>query len=182
MPDTPPNLIARLRNGDRKALEEVYLVHREEFLNYGSKFELTRDVLLDVYQDSIIALFQKLAVDQITLETASLKTYLFGIGKYKILALLKADHSKVSVYRSDEIPAWEDADSSPTVQQQQLARHFKTLGKSCQEILRLFYYRGLSIKEIVARGHYKDENTVKSQKSRCLKSLTKLMKGIEKDG
>jgi RNA polymerase sigma-70 factor (ECF subfamily) len=58
-----------------------------------------------------------------------------------------------------------------STEQKLLTKHFKNLSESCQEILRLFYYRGLTVQEIVDGTHYKDRNTVKSHKSRCLKGL-----------
>ncbi|MEL6925658.1 MAG: hypothetical protein AAFO94_16555 [Bacteroidota bacterium] len=39
----------------------------------------------------------------------------------------------------------------------------------------MFYYRGLSIAEIVEQTDYKDANTVKAYKSRCLKKLKQLI-------
>ncbi|MEM9936719.1 MAG: sigma-70 family RNA polymerase sigma factor, partial [Bacteroidota bacterium] len=48
---------------------------------------------------------------------------------------------------------------------------YQQMGDKCRELLKLFYYRGFSIKEIVVETGYKDENTVKSYKSRCLKKL-----------
>ena len=58
-----------------------------------------------------------------------------------------------------------------TEQQQRLRTFFKKLGKKCQLVLTLFYYRGLTIEEIVEHTDYGNANTVKAQKSRCLKTL-----------
>ena len=58
-----------------------------------------------------------------------------------------------------------------TTEQQLLQKYFGTLGKKCQELLTLFYYRGFTIQEIMEAGGYNSENVVKSQKSRCMKTL-----------
>ncbi|WP_254097249.1 RNA polymerase sigma factor [Aquimarina sp. Aq107] len=63
-----------------------------------------------------------------------------------------------------------------TPQQELLRQHFKNLGKRCQEMLTLFYYRGLTIDEITESLGYENKNVVKSQKSRCLKSLKESIK------
>jgi len=63
-----------------------------------------------------------------------------------------------------------------TVQQRLLKKHFKTLGRQCQELLTLFYYRGFTIKEILNHGSYNSENVVKSAKSRCMKTLKERIK------
>jgi RNA polymerase sigma-70 factor (ECF subfamily) len=52
-----------------------------------------------------------------------------------------------------------------------LKKYFDALGEKCQKILTLFYYQQYNIKEIMAEGNYNSENVVKSQKSRCLKTL-----------
>ena len=63
-----------------------------------------------------------------------------------------------------------------TSQQRLLEKHFKTLGKQCKELLTLFYYRGFTIKEILNKGDYNNENVVKSAKSRCMKTLKERIK------
>lgn len=168
----------RLRQDDKKALEEVYQKYRPAFLNYARKFGLSQEDLLDIYQDAAIAMHQNFVMKQLSLENTSIKTYLFGIGKNMIFNRLK-DHSRYQEVKEmpDEIEeiSW-DADA-PTEEQRQLALHFGKLGKSCQEILKMFYYRSLTVKEIVQLSHYKDENTVKSHKSRCLKKLVQSING-----
>ena len=50
-------------------------------------------------------------------------------------------------------------------------KHFGALGKKCQELLTLFYYRGYTIQEIMEAENYNSENVVKAAKSRCMKTL-----------
>ena len=64
----------------------------------------------------------------------------------------------------------------PTEIQIKLSQNLKLISESCQIILKLFYYRGLTIDEIVEQTEYKDPNTVRSHKSRCLKRLKTLFK------
>lgn len=162
----------RLRQDDKTALAEVYQQHRHAFLQYARRFSLSQEDLLDIYQDAVIAMHQNFVMKQLKLEKTSIKTYLFGIGKNMIFNRLK-EHTKYQEVQEipDEIEevVWEK--DSPTEEQRQLARNFGKLSHSCQEILNMFYYRSLTVKEIVQLSHYKDENTVKSHKSRCLKKL-----------
>ena len=166
----------RLRQDDKKALEEVYKKYREAFIQYAKRYHLRSEELLDIYQDAVIALHQNFVMKQLHLEKTSLKTYLFGIGKNMIFNRLKAaNKEKVLAEVPDEVEevVWEK--DSPTEEQRLLAQHFGQLSSSCQEILKMFYYRSLTVKEIVQLSHYKDENTVKSHKSRCLKKLIQLV-------
>ncbi|PTX62207.1 RNA polymerase sigma-70 factor (ECF subfamily) [Kordia periserrulae] len=168
---------SRLRNDDKKALEEVYVTYKEAFVNYGLRFNLDREDLIDVYQDSVIAMYQNFVTKKTQLDNSSLKTYLFSIGKHKIYDRLKERIQFVgAVVVEDDYEEVNLGESTLTKEQQLLRQYFSRLGESCQQILKLFYYRSLSIKEIVQKTHYKDENTVKSHKSRCLKKLIALIK------
>jgi len=62
-----------------------------------------------------------------------------------------------------------------TTEQKQLQVAFKTLGQKCKEILTLFYYRGYDLEDIMNELNYTSKDVVKSQKSRCIKSLKSLI-------
>jgi DNA-directed RNA polymerase specialized sigma subunit len=51
------------------------------------------------------------------------------------------------------------------------------MGDSCRKILTLFYYEEKKIEDIVKMGDYANKDVVKSQKSRCLSHLKKLVHG-----
>ena len=145
----------------------MYVAYKEIFVNYGLRFNLDKDDWIDVYQDSVIAMYQNFITKQIDLEKSTLKTYLFSIGKHKIYDRLKERKQFVgTVLEKDDYEEIDLGETTLTNEQELLRKYFKHLGKSCQEILKLFYYRSLSIKEIVLQTQYKDENTVKSHKSR----------------
>lgn len=166
----------RLRQDDKKVLAEVYSQHKEAFLNYGIRYNLDRSELMDIYQDSVVALYQNFVEKQTVLEKSSIKTYLFGIAKNQIFSSLKAKSRLYAL--PDEPEEFETVEldrDTATEEQKLLAQYFGQIGESCQEILKMYYYRGLTIKEMVEYSHYKDENTVKSHKSRCLKKLKSLI-------
>jgi len=148
--------------------------HREAFLHFGLRYSKSREDVLDIFQDAVVALHQGFVTEQTELTQGSVKTYLFAIGKHKLFARLREKQKMHLAPENDEEMDWQTdfGEQTLTNEQQLLATHFAKLGESCRHILKLFYYRGLSVKEIVELTHYKDENTVKSQKSRCLKSLT----------
>ncbi|MEO1517343.1 MAG: RNA polymerase sigma factor [Bacteroidota bacterium] len=166
----------RLRQDDKQALETVYLKYKDAFIAYVRKHQLGTSDALDLYQDAIIAMHQQFVSKQVVLQRSNLKTYLFGIGKNLLLKQLEDKKrprpASMPPEREEPLPL----DESPLTEEQRLLlKHFGSLSKSCQDMLKLFYYRGLSIKEIVALTNYKDENTVKSHKSRCLKRLTEFI-------
>lgn len=168
-------LQTRLRANDKKAFEEVYTMYREQFINYSKRYNLDRSYILDIYQDSVIALYQKFVMTQLELEKSTIKTYLFGIGKNKIFNILKEEQRflRVEIEADNYTEITIDSDE-PTLRQIALSKNIKQISESCTDLLKLFYYRNLTIEEIVELTHYKDGNTVRSHKSRCLKHLKSL--------
>jgi len=140
-------------------------------------------LLSDVYQDVIIAFYENTRKRDFALKTSSLKTYLFSIGKYMIFNRLKTAHKSEAFdndFHVDEALTEQIAigflnDSVPY--EHELETAFKQLGERCKEVLSLFYYQQKKISEIKELLGYQHTDVVKSQKSRCLKSLKESIKG-----
>ena len=170
----------RLRKGDKQALEEVYLKYKRAFLLFfASRTESNID-LEDLYQDSVIALYQNFVLKKLQLKKGSLQTYLFAIGKNKMAA--RYNERLVPLKEEQEfIETFFEVDGTQLSREQELLiMEYPRLGEKCREMLRLYYYRGLTDKEIVELTEYKDENTIKSYRSRCLKKLKGFIHGNRK--
>ncbi|WP_422860556.1 RNA polymerase sigma factor [Flagellimonas sp. S174] len=173
--------IEHLKSDDRLKLKALYNDYRTGFLYFGKSLGASEALVLEVYQDAFLALRKKAIQGKLDKVKSSLKTYLFGIGKYMLFDALKKEGKTISMERPlqlvdeavEEIPV---ATSHELTKEQQLLRtFFVKLGKKCQQVLTLYYYRGLTIEEIVAKTDYSNANTVKAQKSRCLKTLKQMM-------
>ena len=171
--------LERLREGDQKALEKIYLEYKTEFLLFAGKIKDDHEVVLDVYQDSIIALFENIQKGKLTTLSSSLKTYLFSIGKFKLYKINKEEArfaNESSVFGDDyseEVDVFvQDINSERMVL---VEKALDKLGKKCRELLNLFYYRGFDLEEIKNEMGLENKNTAKSQKSRCLNQLKKLI-------
>lgn len=169
------------KDGDDVALKKVYVEYRGPFINYARKFQLDEEAILDIYQDAIIALHENFASGKIKEMDSSIKTYLFSIGKYKIYSYLRK-HNKMRVLDDQHIPDTEtkgfdfELDENPLTEKQAiLKKALEKMGGKCKLILELFYFRGLTIDEIRVSENYENNNTVKSQKSRCLKTLKEMI-------
>lgn len=55
--------------------------------------------------------------------------------------------------------------------QQMIVQLLETTGEQCLKILKLFYYEGLTMKEIRAQTDYENEQTLRNKKYKCLKAL-----------
>tara|TARA_R110000868_G_scaffold373423_1_gene637517 strand:- start:9115 stop:9660 length:546 start_codon:yes stop_codon:yes gene_type:complete len=177
------NHIKALIHSDSKEVSELYNTNREAFLNFGKKYGLSYDDLCDIYQEAFIALRKHALNGKLDTVNSSLKTYLFGIGKFMIYDVLKEkkktteyNPSKLGIQDAIELVSTEIEREELSHEQGLLHTYFKKLGKKCQEMLTLFYSRGLSIDEIVEHTDYTDGSVVRSQKSRCLKTLKDMIK------
>lgn len=175
-------LIQLLKEADKDVLRRLYLEYRSAFISFAQKFCSSSNDILDAYQDAIIALQEKALKGDLDELRCTLKTYLFGIGKYILYDKMRKQKKMVSPIKLEKEDydyhgiALDFLEDQPNQMQQKLQRAFTTLGKKCKEVLSLFYYRGYTIEEICDHLHYENKNVVKSQKSRCLKQLKEKVK------
>jgi RNA polymerase sigma-70 factor (ECF subfamily) len=171
-----------LKQGDEKLIKELYGNYRNEFLFFSKKYNIAEADSLDIYQESFLSIRKHAISGKLYDVNSSFKTYLFGIGKHLIYKKLK-EYSKNQSYElhvhkvdfdCEEISI--DATENLTKEQELLRHYFKQLGKSCQQMLTLSFYRGLTNEEIATLKGYEGEAVVRSQKSRCLKTLKDLIK------
>lgn len=171
------HLITSFQVNDSRQIKKLYLEHRDAFFGFGKKYSLTENELSDIYQDAFIALRKQAISGKLNKVNCSLKTYFFGIGKYLIYDELKRKKNLVPHLNNQEheIDAIEAVQTTIkinlTLEQKLLHKNFKKLGKKCQQVLTLFFYRGLSNEEIAHKEGYENEAVVRSHKSRCLKKL-----------
>ena len=172
-------LLQALQTEGSKALEQLYVAYREDFLAFARRYETEEADILDVYQDAIIALFENVNSGKISSLKSTVKTYLFSIGKFKLIDRLKA---KGKMLPTEEVDQWNDQIDNSFEEQEELTQRqlelkeaINELGEQCKELLTLFYYRQYSIEAIRLTMDYKNDNTVKANKSRCMKSLREII-------
>ncbi|MCW5516890.1 RNA polymerase sigma factor [Muriicola sp. Z0-33] len=177
-------LFRSLKEGSDIAFKKVYQDNRSLFLNFARKYGIPAADVLDIYQDAYIVFYENIGNGKLTELRSSISTYLMSIGKYMIMDRIRKDKKKIrseeliaSVGEIDsEIASYEIGNEELSTKQLLLRTYFDQLGEKCKAILTLFYYKKYSIKEIMIHGNYNSENVVKSQKSRCLRTLKELFK------
>lgn len=167
---------------DSKEISNLYNSNRDAFLNFGKKYDLDYDDLSDIYQEAFIAIRKHALKGKLNTVESSFKTYLFGIGKFMIYDSLKEKKKTMSYepavhINHDNIDSvsYESGNKELTIEERLLRTYFKKLGKKCKEMLTFFYSRGLTIDEIADITDHTN-SVVRSQKSRCLKTLKEMIK------
>lgn len=169
------NLKTLFRTDAERTIDAIYRDYREEFLNFGAKICQKKVLVVDAFQDAIIGLYQNLMENKITENKSSVKTYLFEIGKRQLLKSMKKE--KLIVQKNELVTNINrEDDSSENYEKDQIRKAIGELGETCQKLITLYYYRRYSIDAIMHNLGMKNENSVKANKSRCVKQLREILK------
>lgn len=167
-----------LLGADPAALDQFYVEHRSAFLRFASRYQLVQEDVLDAYQEAVIVFFEQLMAGKLDALKSSVKTYLFSIGKYKLIDRIREKDKTLPMLENQLDERWEtnaqEEQLTLTHRQQQLREALDELGGKCRELLLLFYYQRYSIDAIRTAMGYKTDNVVKAHKSRCMKSLREI--------
>lgn len=170
------DLKIRFRHDAEATIKSVYDEYKLNFISYALSMTKDKHLIIDVYQEAVIGLYQNLLNEKITNNKASVKTYLFEIGKRQLYTALNKG-SKEIYHENPMILSSKAKYYEPTTDQNDtIKKSIRMLGLTCQKLLTLFYYRNYSIDAIVHELNMKNENSVKANKSRCLKNLQQIIK------
>ncbi|MGC1472050.1 MAG: sigma-70 family RNA polymerase sigma factor [Psychroserpens sp.] len=170
-----------LLQSKNNGFEVLYKNYKDEFFGFARKFSIKDDEIVDIYQETFLSFYENLLNGKITEFKSSIKTYIFSIGKFKIYESIRAK-SKLKIIDqplNEEITIDDlNLEHEFLSEREQLVKaNFKKLGKQCQLVLELFYFKGKTLKDIKIIENYENTDVVKSQKSRCLKKLKQLVNG-----
>lgn len=174
------NIIQEIKSGDDLVLGRLYQAYRNEFIaftakNFGAQAEQSKDA----FQEAILDFHQNIITEKLVELTSSAKTYLFQIGKNKVLNILKKEqrltyHDDLQLIKGQEYESFIVEDEWAYTQEQ-IQTVLSEIPSDCQKIMELFYYKEYDMESIATEMNYKNSNTAKSKKSLCMKNLvTKL--------
>jgi DNA-directed RNA polymerase specialized sigma subunit len=78
----------------------------------------------------------------------------------------------IEIHEYDDFSTDEDTLNS---RENALKKAYETLGEQCRQILNLFYFENKKLDEIQTILKYENKDVLKSQKSRCISHLKKLL-------
>ena len=174
------SLIEEIKNKDgERALKEVYSLYRNEFILWAVRnHSCTIEEAQDIFQHIVIKFYENIINGKLTEITTKVETYLFGIGKNKIHELLRkkkqATPSESSDYFIDTGLFYGEEDDQYVKEVSKVSKLLNVLGDPCKSILVQFYYHNLSMTDISDKLDYKNSDTVKNLKYKCIQRLKKL--------
>ncbi len=171
------SVVEKIRNNGEQEIEKIYKANRDEFLSWARRnFSCSFDDAKEVYQQSIVIFYENIMSGKITEFRSQVKTYLFAIGKNKLLESIR-DKNRVQSMEDENIIENIDLFSFDEEHEQNLVlveQAISKLGDPCRKLLQQYYYHKKSMADIAELMDYKNADTVKNLKYKCLQRLKKL--------
>lgn len=172
-------IVSQIRQGDLKVFDVLYPKYRDEFCQWLKKsYQLDEESCKDIYQQSIVILFENVRDEKLVKLTSSLKTYIFSIGRNKArehMSYVKK-HVLNQDYKFDSIDSIELGDNIEELQLSTIETCLSELKNPCKGIIIDFYYHKKSMDVIAKRFGYKNTDSAKNQKSKCMRKLRTLVR------
>ena len=190
---TDQEYIEGIRNSDRLVFASLYEAFRADFLRLFRARHKTRnpEQILDAYQDACVVLWNNIHDGKLTWSSlkenhASLRTYLFCIGRNKLVSSyrktrkeIKADDLELFSMRKNGNALSDDYHNSQyLLQDEELSERemiidqlVADMQEPCNTLLRLHYWEKMSGQQIATMLNYKNPDSVKTQKLKCMKKL-----------
>jgi len=170
---TDKSIIEGIRLQDEKVLNYLYDNYRQMVKNHVLQNCGSAEDVADVFQDSIIALYENLSDKEFQVNS-DLKGYFFGIAKNTWSVQLR---KKMRISELDQdYPEEDDSEEfSDPAFEKILSRSFLKLKPDAQRVLSLFY-EGLSYGEIAVKMNLKNETYARRKKYLSKEALIDIVK------
>jgi RNA polymerase sigma factor (sigma-70 family) len=171
-------IISELRKEDNvKVLRELYRTHYPMILNLVCANSGTEQEAKDVYQESMIAFYEKIKRPDFIL-TCKIKTYLYAVCRRLWLKRLSQKKRFTSGIEAGETyPEIDQAIEEVEESEKKflfMGKSLDGLGEPCRSIIEDFYIHDLSMEAIRDKHGYTSAESAKNQKYKCLQRLKKL--------
>lgn len=173
-------LLHLVRSGDPSGLSFVYEKYRKEYVNWIRRFSnCSSDEACEYYQGAIVILYENVMSGKLEELQSSLKTYLFGIGKNLVMheyrKNMRTERVKAEFILQAHLASTAQEMADEDMDLALVHRCFERIGDPCHRLLELFYFHQKNMEEISAELGYKNPETAKNQKYKCMERLRKLV-------
>ena len=177
------SILQKLKEGNQDALVEVYKLYRNEFIHFAFVgYGCDSDNAKDVFQEVVIAFYDNVKSGKLTVLDSGLKTYLFSIGKFKLINLSKKEARKVTFGGDSLINGQNQTENKMADKEEQefikatINRFLNEQCEDCRKVLEMYYFEELDMKTIAEKMGYKNADVAKNKKSICFKKLAESVK------
>lgn len=178
---TDVEYIRGFRGNDEKVIVAFYKSVRPSFFAYfRTHFSKDESYILDIFQDACIVLWNNINHGKLTEDgmRSTLSTYFLSIGKYTMMA---KDRKYKEIIDDEELSrlSFIEDDAEELKKRLELEdfvyRMVSEMKPPCDKLLKAQYWDKLSGAEIGEKYGYSGPDSVKAQKSKCIKKLKPLI-------
>lgn len=152
--------------------QNYYALLEKYVLNNSGSIEDAEDVI----QETMVAFIDMVQQEKFKGES-EIGTFLYAIARN--IWLTKIRKNNASNNRNElwynEIENFE-GDINDQIEKQESLKYienlFESIGETCKKILTMFYYENASMKEILAKVNFENEQVLRNKKVKCMKALT----------
>ena len=135
----------------------------------------------DVFQDALIIFYDKVMYTEFKL-TSAIGTYLYSVCRFVWKDELQKRKGKLTTDVAFEFTSEEESEFQAAIEKEEklkkLEQVLTQIGEKCIQLLKLFYFDGLKMKEIASKIGLKSEKIAKNQKYKCLERAKLKVKGL----
>ncbi|MBC7696228.1 MAG: sigma-70 family RNA polymerase sigma factor [Burkholderiales bacterium] len=175
--------IKEIKSGNETVLVELYKLYRNEFLNWSLiKYKINKEDGKDIFQDTVIAFYNNVKSETLTHLTSDIKTYLFTIGKFKIINFQKKQQRSVTFSDFDLLKVNEPINNEMLDKEENefikdtVKKYLNEQCEDCKKVLELYYFKDLDMKTIALEMGYKNADVAKKKKYECFKKLAEMVR------
>lgn len=177
------SLIHTIKQGNHQPLVDAYKLYRNEFIHFAlTHYGCNPENAKDIFQDAILAFYDNIKSGRLIEITSDVKTYLFAIGKFKIINFQKKQQRSVTFSDFDLSKVNEPIENTMADKEEQefikstISRFLNEQCDDCKKVLEMYYFEELDMKTIAEKMGYKNANVAKKKKYECFKKLAEMVK------
>lgn len=174
---TEQALLKGLAKNDSKAIETIYKDNFNMVQNYILNNNGTYDEARDIFQEAMIALYEKAQSESFVL-TCKINTYVYSICRRLWLKRLQQlgrysnqiDGLEETVQVEEDLEIHEKRNIDFAI----MERALSSLGEPCRSLIEGFYIKKMDMQALSKEFGYTNADNAKTQKYKCLMRLKKL--------
>ncbi len=164
-------ILDKISQGDEWVLEYLYKKYYRMMVKLVLENNGTEDEAKDIYQDALIAFWQKAASGNLVL-TSKISTFIYSI----CMNLWRKELEKKKRHTYEEVDAQIFQDHDKHEKLKVVMACIEELGEVCRKILTYHYFDGLGMVEIAKKLNFANTDTAKTKKYKCKKKLDSLIR------
>lgn len=162
-----------------RGLEVIYQTYFPNIKSMVMSNSGSEENAADVFQEAVIIFHRELRNGRY-LGKSSLKGFLYGISRNVWLKELRKKHHKMVSLTDNSGEIFDESEnfsefSLPNEKRTKLGDFVRLLDDRCQQILEAFYYKKMSVRQIMDTFGIDSEGAAKNRKYRCMQKLSSII-------